>query len=211
MADWPAGVQVDEGFTELGPPIDVRDTEDAYIVEIDMPGADPEDTEVFIEGRTLTVRGRFCDETEHQEGNYLLRERRHGEFTRAVALPGMVDVNDVTSTFENGRLTITLPKATQNRARRIDIGPGNGSQTEARSGNGSRTEANSGNGSRTEANSGNESRTEASSGDGSRRRASSRTSSRSKESSGSSSRTRASSGSRRRTRSQTAEGGESAQ
>jgi HSP20 family protein len=130
FADWP-DFPVDGGVTELGPPIDVRETDAAYIVEIDLPGADPKDTEVLIDGRTLTVRGRFCDETEHHEGSYLLRERRHGEFTRAVALPGMVDVDAVTSQFESGRLKITLPKASQTRARRIEIGSGEGAGNEA--------------------------------------------------------------------------------
>jgi HSP20 family protein len=114
-----------EGLTELAPPIDVRETADAYIVEIDLPGQDPGNIEVLIEGRTLTVRGKFSEESERREGEYLLRERRRGQFMRAVALPGMVDVDRVTSRAENGELIVTLPKASQNRARRIEI-TGNG-------------------------------------------------------------------------------------
>ncbi len=129
-SDWPF-LQVDGGLTELAPPLDVRETEDAYVVEIDLPGVDPKDTEVLVEGRTLSIRGRFNEETEEKQGNYLLRERRQGQFMRAVALPGMVEVDQVTSRFDNGQLTITLPKASQNRARRIEISPGgNGRKTE---------------------------------------------------------------------------------
>ena len=115
IGDWPL---VEGGFTELAPPIDVRETDDAYIVEADLPGIDPNQVEVTIEGRTLTVRGSFTDESERQEGNYLLRERRQGQFMRAIALPAMVDADQVSSSYENGKLTITLPKASQNRARR---------------------------------------------------------------------------------------------
>jgi len=119
--DWPVG-QFDGGLTELAPPLDVRETNNAYVIEIDLPGVDPDGTEVLVEGRVLTVRGSFATEDEHEQGNYLVRERRQGSFMRAVALPGMVEIDQVKSKFEDGKLTITLPKASQNRARRILIG-----------------------------------------------------------------------------------------
>jgi HSP20 family protein len=133
LLDWPLG-SMQAGFTEVAPPLDVRETDDAYIVEVELPGVDPKDTEVSIEGRTVTVRGQFAEEQEKQEGNFLLRERRRGQFMRAVALPGMVEVDKATSRYENGELTITLPKATQNRARRLEIQSGNGRSGDARSG-----------------------------------------------------------------------------
>jgi HSP20 family protein len=114
------------GFTEIAPPLDVRETDDAYIVEVELPGVDPKETEVSIEGRTVTIRGQFAEEQEQQEGSFLLRERRRGQFMRAVALPGMVEVDKATSRYENGELVITLPKAAQNRARRVEITSGNG-------------------------------------------------------------------------------------
>ena len=130
FSEWPLGA-LQGGFTEMAPPLDVRETDDAYIIEVELPGVDPKDTEVSIEGRTVTIRGQFAEEQEKQEGNFLLRERRRGQFMRAVALPGMVEVDKATSQYENGELTITLPKAAQNRARRVEIKSGNG-----RSGNG---------------------------------------------------------------------------
>lgn len=125
FGEWSLGA-LQGGITGSAPPLDVRETDDAYIVEVELPGVDPKETEVSIEGRTLTVRGQFADEVEKQEGNVLLRERRRGRFLRAVALPGMVEVNKVTSRYENGELTITLPKATQDRARRVEIEAANG-------------------------------------------------------------------------------------
>ena len=131
--DWPLA-QMDRSLTELAPPIDVRETNDAYVVEIDLPGIDPENVEVLIEGRTLSVRGHFEQEEEKNEGGYLLKERRSGDFVRAIALPGMVDTEGAKSEVENGVLTITLPKAVQNRARRIEIHAGNGKGQKAQSG-----------------------------------------------------------------------------
>jgi HSP20 family protein len=136
--DWPF-TQVDAALTELAPPIDVRESGDAYLVEIDLPGIDAKDTEVLVEGRTLTVRGQYSREQQREEGGYLLRERRSGDFVRAIALPGMVDPEGAESTFENGLLTIKLPKAAQNRARRIEV-RGNGHQ-KLGSGSGGSTQA----------------------------------------------------------------------
>ncbi len=118
--DWP-WVAMDTSVTELAPPIDVSETEDAYQVEVDLPGVDAKNLEILIEGRTLTIRGQINEEKEDRRGSYLLKERRQGQFMRAVALPGMVDVDQVKSQFENGQLILTLPKAAQNRARRIEI------------------------------------------------------------------------------------------
>jgi HSP20 family protein len=145
--DWPFG-QFDPGLTtELAPPIDVRETNDAYVVDIDLPGIDAKNTEILVEGRTLSVKGHFSEEHEEKaEGGYLLRERRSGDFVRAIALPGMVDTEGATSTFENGLLTVTLPKAMQNRARRIEIQPGRGQNqvTSGQAGNGQKQAMSSG-------------------------------------------------------------------
>lgn len=79
------------GFTEGAPPLNVRETDDAYIVEVELPG-DTKDTEVSIEGRTVTVRGQLAEEQEKQEGKFLLPERRRGHFMRR-----MVEVDKATS------------------------------------------------------------------------------------------------------------------
>jgi HSP20 family protein len=110
-----------DGQSQPMPAMDVRETDDAYLVEVDLPGIDIDDVEVMIEGRTLTIRGRIEEEKERNAGNYLLRERRRGQFIRAVAVPGMVDVDKAESRYENGQLIVTLPKSASNRARRVDI------------------------------------------------------------------------------------------
>jgi HSP20 family protein len=106
--------------------VDLRETNDAYVVEAELPGVRPEDTEVTLEGRTLTMRARY-DESREEGGQgerFLLRERRSGEMTRSVTLPGGIDADKVTTSFEHGELRITLPKAAEMRARRIPIGSG---------------------------------------------------------------------------------------
>jgi HSP20 family protein len=134
--DWPAAA-IEGGMADVLPPLDVRETDDAYVVEVDLPGIDPDQTEVLVEGRTVTVRGRVEEESEQERGNYLVRERRQGSFLRAVALPGMIDVDHVTTRYQDGQLMITLPKSSASRARRIAIGNGSG-KSAAKSGDAQR-------------------------------------------------------------------------
>jgi len=130
------------------PAIDVRETDDSYVVEAELPGIRPDDTEILLDGRTLTIHGEFAEEREEptqtnesggqmggQQGQtsgstmsrggprnrYLMRERRRGTFVRAITLPSAVDAEQTMSQFENGELVITLPKAQQARARHIEI------------------------------------------------------------------------------------------
>ncbi len=65
LGEWSLGA-MQNGFTQLAPPLDVRDTDDAYIVEVELPGVDPKDTEVSIEGRTVTVRGTLSKPTQNR-------------------------------------------------------------------------------------------------------------------------------------------------
>jgi HSP20 family protein len=112
-----------DGDGELGisPSLDVRETADAYIVEADLPGVKPEDVEVTVEGRMLTMRGRMGADREERGEGYLVRERSSGSFTRTINLPGMFDPDKVMSEYADGELRITLPKAAASRARRIDV------------------------------------------------------------------------------------------
>jgi HSP20 family protein len=108
------------------PLIDMRETDDAYVVEAELPGVKPEDTEVTLDGQTLVIRGRYGEEHEEEGkgGRYLLRERRFGTFARAITLPGGIDPDKVTSSFANGELTISLPKLAEAKARRIPVSAG---------------------------------------------------------------------------------------
>jgi len=109
------------------PSIDMREEDDDYVIEAELPGVKPEDVDVTLDGRTLVIQGRYGSEQENdggKQGRYLLRERRSGTYTRAITLPGQIDADHVQSSFENGELTLTLPKAQEARTRRIPISAG---------------------------------------------------------------------------------------
>jgi HSP20 family protein len=108
----------DPGVTTTGtvitfsPRINVKEDEEHYIVTVDLPGASEADLSVKVEGGLLTVRAKRDTAKEDQSGaRFLRRERFIGEFSRTVQLPGPVDESDIKTSFENGVLTVKLPKA----------------------------------------------------------------------------------------------------
>jgi HSP20 family protein len=115
------GPTYEASIADTAPSLNVRETPDAYLVEVELPGIDPEDVDVTLEGRTVTIRGSYQERDERQ-GTYLLREWRSGTFLRSVALPTMIDAEQASSEVRNGELILTLPKAAQHRARRLQIG-----------------------------------------------------------------------------------------
>jgi HSP20 family protein len=109
-------------------PLDVVQQGDNFIVKASMPEVNPEDIDVSIENDVLTIRGQTKEEREHQEGNYLMRERRSGSFYRALRLPDTVDSDQAQPYYEHGVLSITFPRLELKRARRLQITSGQGSQ-----------------------------------------------------------------------------------
>jgi HSP20 family protein len=102
-------------------PLDVVQEGDNIVVKSSVPGVSPEDIDVFVENDVLTIKGHTKEEREHQEGNYLMRERRSGSFYRALRLPDTVDSDKAQSHYENGVLSITFPKMESKKARRLQI------------------------------------------------------------------------------------------
>lgn len=90
--------------------IDVEDTDEAYVVTADLPGFEREDIEVQVENNTLTLRATREEETEEEGSNYLHRERSTSSLSRSVTLPDPVDEADASASYNNGVLTVTLPK-----------------------------------------------------------------------------------------------------
>jgi HSP20 family protein len=96
------------------PNFDLREEKDHYTVRADMPGADKATIKVAVEGRMLTISGQRSALSETQTGDAVLRsERNMAQFVRTVQLPGPVKAAEVDAKYENGVLTLKLPKADQ--------------------------------------------------------------------------------------------------
>jgi HSP20 family protein len=108
------------GWTQF--PVDLEETDDTYIVEIDVPGVARDDLTLESSDRQLTVHG----EVKQRERKGFLRQqtRRVGEFHHSVTLPGDVLTDQITADLTDGVLIIRAPKAATAKSRRIQIGPG---------------------------------------------------------------------------------------
>ena len=101
---------------------DIRETENAYILEADLPGFTREDVHAEIKDGYLTIRAEHKSENEDNSESYLRRERSYGSFSRTFDLDG-IDADAVTASFKNGVLTLELPKLRkqEEEARRVEI------------------------------------------------------------------------------------------
>jgi HSP20 family protein len=105
------------------PTMDLYQTEESVVVKMGLPGVKPEDIQVSVTNGVLNIRGEVKEEKEEKEKTYHLRERRYGSFSRSVTLPSNVSVDKSDAVFENGVLTLTLPKAEEAKAKTITVKP----------------------------------------------------------------------------------------
>ena len=103
------------------PAVDIYQDADHVVVRAALPGIKPEDMEVTITEDALTIKGERKDEKEVKEENYLHREHRYGAFRRAVALPLGLDAAKAKASYENGILTVTVPKTEGSRPKSLKI------------------------------------------------------------------------------------------
>ena len=101
--------------------LDMYETGDSVVVKSAVPGVRPDDIDITISGDTLSISGETKVEEEVKEGNYIRRERRYASFLRSVALPEGVEADKADATFEDGILTLSIPKAPETRPRVIKI------------------------------------------------------------------------------------------
>lgn len=105
------------------PPVDINETENEIEVQVEVPGMRGDDIDVTVENGILTISGE--KRYQHQEGSEekgnLMLERHYGRFTRSFTLPAQVDAESVTAECADGILTITLPKRSEARPKRISV------------------------------------------------------------------------------------------
>lgn len=92
----------------LKPTLDLGATDKEYTVTLEIPGVDEKDVRLEIVNDTLTIQGEKKQEAEEKGKNYYRMERSYGSFQRMLSLPEDADQNDVTATFKNGVLTVTM-------------------------------------------------------------------------------------------------------
>lgn len=106
------------------PESDVLETKNEIRVTMELPGVPADHVDVNLEDNVLTVTGEkqeTREESEKDERRWHLSERRYGRFTRSFVLPREVDTDRIAASFENGILTVTIPKSERVKPRKIEI------------------------------------------------------------------------------------------
>jgi HSP20 family protein len=103
------------------PPVDIQETEEGYRLQAELPGLTRDDIQITLENNVLRLAGERKVERDVKRESFHRVERTYGTFSRAFALPHQVNSEGVQAAFENGVLTITVPKAEQAKPRKITI------------------------------------------------------------------------------------------
>jgi HSP20 family protein len=103
------------------PAIDLYQTDEEVVMKAALPGLKADDVQITVTNDLLTLRGEFKWENGHKNATYHLREQRYGSFERSVPLPVDVQTDKARADFQNGILTITLPKAESVKPKTISI------------------------------------------------------------------------------------------
>jgi HSP20 family protein len=105
--------------------LDVADQDEQFVVMASLPGLKPDDVDISITDRIVTVTADSEDSTQTADDDkYVLRERHHGKLSRSVLLPAEVDADKALAEHRDGVLTLTLPKTIVERTKRIPVSAG---------------------------------------------------------------------------------------
>jgi HSP20 family protein len=115
--------------------VDIRETDDAYLMEAELPGYDEKNIQVHVDGRILTIESKKeeentrdvspkKDEKKDDEDRFLIRERRSDSFSRSFTLPEDTDTESISAVFKNGLLNLEIKKRAGTQKRLIRIGNG---------------------------------------------------------------------------------------
>jgi HSP20 family protein len=102
-------------------PVDVVEVDNGYRIEAPVPGFRPEDVEVTFSDGILSIRAKRSEERRQQDGDYVRREVAFGNYERQIVLPGNIQAEKIKAGFDNGMLTIEVPRARRPQPLRIDV------------------------------------------------------------------------------------------
>jgi HSP20 family protein len=115
--DWDGGSSI----ADFKPPCDVSETADAFEIRLDVPGLKPDDFEIEVAGDSVRISGRRHEEKEEKGKTFHRVERRTGQFCECMVLPCSVKDEGADAEYQDGILTIKLPKAETARTRNIKV------------------------------------------------------------------------------------------
>jgi HSP20 family protein len=103
------------------PPVDIYETDDAFVLKAELPGFSKEDVQIELHENRLTLRGERKRESDAKEEQYHRIERAYGRFERTFWLPTTIDAEKIKASFKDGVLELRLPKSEAAKPKRIAI------------------------------------------------------------------------------------------
>jgi len=119
------------GASAWTPAVDIFETAGAIVLKAELPGLRAEDIDIEVDDNVLTLKGERRFEDKVEDGRYYRLERAYGHFQRSLTLPQGVKADEISASFDNGLVTVTVPKADEIKPRKIAVAPGtvDGSET----------------------------------------------------------------------------------
>jgi len=117
------GNKEDSPIASFTPRVNTRESDDAYYIELDLPGVKKDDIEITTEDNILTISGERKFKDEVKEENYYKVESHYGKYSRSFTLPENIDISAINAKSENGVLEVTIPKKDDEnkKLRKIEI------------------------------------------------------------------------------------------
>ena len=113
-------------LTTWTPAVDIYETENELVLKADLPDINEKDLDVRVENNMLSIGGERKFEQQVKEDNYLRIERTYGSFSRSFGLPNTVNTEAIKAEYENGVLTVELPKRAESKPKQVKISVTNG-------------------------------------------------------------------------------------
>lgn len=114
----------ESNLTSWAPAVDIFETEHELVVKADLPDVKPEDLDIRVENNLLTIRGERKFEKKVDQKDYLRVERSYGSFSRSFSLANTVNADAIKADYQNGVLTLTLPKREEAKPKQIKVSIG---------------------------------------------------------------------------------------
>src|SRR5580692_6764158 len=111
----------ESNLTSWAPAVDIYETEHELVVKADLPEVDPKELDIRVENNLLTIRGERKFEKKVNEDNYLRVERAYGSFSRSFSLANTVNADAIKADYQNGVLTLTIPKREEAKPKQIKV------------------------------------------------------------------------------------------
>jgi HSP20 family protein len=114
----------ESNLTSWAPAVDIFETEHELVVKADLPDIDPKDLDIRVENNILSIRGERKFEKKVSEDKYLRVERAYGSFSRSFSLANTVNSEAIKADYQNGVLTLTVPKREEAKPKQIKVNVG---------------------------------------------------------------------------------------